>query len=438
MMNNIQSEVKGRYSKRLKGHHDALAPLRRLRNEKSFLKEYLLQMEPDTRPKAVYIHIPFCSKICTFCNMRRYLCAPAYDYHQLIINEIKSYGVFPYIQNSSFDAVYFGGGTPTSLETGNLRDILHAIKEYLPLKHDAEITVETSITELTEDKSDMFLKEGVNRLSIGVQTFCDRGRKLLGRRGSGEDAVSKISKLRHEGFENVSMDLIYNYPGQTEQELEKDLKHISSLDIAGLSFYSLMLREGSALGTQFSDGERDSIDSDKKEYDFFMKIYDWLTKEGFELLELTKMVRPKRDAYKYVTTRYGGGDTLALGAAAGGRLGDFIWMNPFDISEYGAAVESGRADTLQGALTVSMYNYIYRLIGKIQFGNFDVEPAGFWEQSSDIIEAFAQQLKIEGLIVPEGYSFKLTKEGIYWGNNIANELAELLVSQWLKASTREK
>ena len=189
----------------------------------------------------------FAVKYVTFCNMRRSLITPPSSYSDLIVQQIKKYSEFQYIQDSKYDAIYFGGGTPTTLDTDDLQEILKAIKTYLPLTENAEITIETSITDLTKEKMDMFFEEGVNRFSIGIQTFSENGRKLLGRIGNKENAINKINTLKNIGFSNISLDIIYNYPNQSMLEAKEDIQTVIDLNLAGFSFYSLILNEKSVL-----------------------------------------------------------------------------------------------------------------------------------------------------------------------------------------------
>ena len=130
----------------------------------------------------------------------------------MLIDEIMQYGKLKYIKDSRYLAVYFGGGTPTVLKANDLKRVIRAIKQELPIEKNAEITIETSVTDLTDDKIQVFQEEGVNRLSIGVQTFSDRGRRILGRNGNCSLVIDKIKGLLNTGFDNVGIDIIYNYP----------------------------------------------------------------------------------------------------------------------------------------------------------------------------------------------------------------------------------
>lgn len=301
----------------------------------------LRELLPDGRPRTVYIHVPFCTHNCTFCNLNRRWAAPPLDYADLLVQEIESFSDYPYVTGGVYGAVYFGGGTPTVLAPQDLKRVIRALRRNLDIAPDVEITVETTVSDLTLVHIHALREAGVNRISVGIQTFCDRGRRYLGRWGSGEEAARKLEELLSAGFRNVGIDLIYNWPGQTPAELAADLEAIRSLDLAGVSFYPLILHRGARIMDLLSSGALPPMGDIFHEKRLFDLIWEELRGAGFELLELTKLVRPGRDEYRYVAIRYAGGDTLGLGAGAGGKLRDLVYLNPSDPARYRARVEAG-------------------------------------------------------------------------------------------------
>ncbi len=125
----------------------------------------------------------------------------------------------------------------------------------MPLTENCEITIETTISELSDDKIEMFYNEGVNRFSIGVQTFSDNGRATLGRLGNQEIVIEKLNQLKEIGFSNVNIDIIYNYPEETLDEAIEDIKTVIDLDLAGFSFYSLIINEKATLAKTIEDSK---------------------------------------------------------------------------------------------------------------------------------------------------------------------------------------
>lgn len=201
------------FKERLKTHHSAMADAKAYALGPRPITTFLntVDQEDTDAIATIYIHVPFCSKICSFCNMRRTLQKPIETYHELIIAEIEAYSRLEKVKQMKFDAIYFGGGTPTTLSVEALRSILRALKQNFNLTDEVEITIETTVTELTDDRLVMFKEEGVNRFSVGIQTFNDEGRMQMGRVGSGAAAYAKLKQVKDMGFKTVSMDLIASY-----------------------------------------------------------------------------------------------------------------------------------------------------------------------------------------------------------------------------------
>ncbi len=416
-----------RYPDRMRSHHQALAPLFAFLRREGDFAGHLLSLTPDARKRTVYIHVPFCTRKCTFCNLFRFEKPPPPDYHRLIIRELETYASYPYVREGTYHAVYFGGGTPTTLSAEALRQILQALRSNLNISPEAEITIETTVTDLTEDKLAVFQEEGVNRFSIGVQTFSDRGRRILGRKGSGRKAAEKLRMVRQMGFQNVGLDLIYNWPSQTEEELEDDLDLIESLDLAGFSFYSLILLKDTALSRMIASGKCEPLGDLRRERSHFDLIVERASESGFRLLGLTKLVRPGRDNYEYVRIRYENGDTLGLGAGAGGRLGNLVYRNPTSLEEYRLQVESPPGLPRKARMANSQYDFAHRVVGKLQYGRLDwADLAPFTEVRGPLRE-LAGRLAAEGLVQFDSSGFSLTREGVFWGNNIGREFALTLV-----------
>lgn len=400
------------FTRRLKSHHELYPIFKDMALGRGDVHRYLQSLSVSPCAAVIYIHIPFCRKICSFCNMIRSLGPTGEtgeDYARLLSKEIGRYREIDYIRGLTFEAVYFGGGTPTALSSRALQEILTAVRQNFHLAQDAEITLESTVSELTEEKMDCLQAEGVNRISLGVQTFNDRGRQLLGRTGNGKDAYQKIRRMKSRGIRNLNIDLIYHYPRQTGEEVEEDLKKTFSLELAGFSFYSLITPPESPL----QNGAREENGTER---DLFDRIYTRAAAEGFSLLELTKLTR--YDSYRYMMSRHDGADTLALGAGAGGNLADMTYMNPVSLCDYQNYVESGGPRA--GIITKQSYQTVSRLTGDLQQGRIPRGEERYKEMFGERINSLIEQLLQEGYIVEQGADCRLTPRGIYWGQNICD------------------
>ena len=405
------------FKERLKTHHSAMAEAAHYTRGPRKVSEFLNVTLPDeavSKKATIYIHVPFCSKICSFCNMRRSLQSPRENYHTLLIEEMKAYKDLDYIKNLTFDAIYFGGGTPTTLNTEALREVLRALREYFNLSADVEITIETTVTELTDEKLQMFKEEGVTRFSVGVQTFNDEGRKLMGRIGSGETAYEKLKQMKDMGFKTLSMDLIYNYPGQTKEDLEEDLDKIIALELDGFSMYSLIDMKATTI-EDAQDINQDTV--------FFDVISEKMKKAGYRFLELTKMVT--RDQYKYVMNRHEGMDTLPLGAGAGGSVGGLMLMNAINLDQYEESIKT--FGERNGMLFSPAYRDLAIFKGTLQKGYLPEDISVY----VDLVQYEKTLLEMleKGYVEKEGSSYHFTSKGIFWGNNISRLLYDMRVQE---------
>lgn len=401
------------FDKREKTHHSAMAQGKKYaigpRNVTQFLN---ISTTPFVENKAtIYIHVPFCTKICSFCNMRRSLQNPNENYHKWIVEEIKQYSQLEYVKNLKFDAVYFGGGTPTTLSTQALVEILQSLFKYLSFTDSPEITIETTVSELSDEKIDALIENGVNRFSIGVQTFHDQGRKQMGRKGSSQAAYNKLKYLKDTNKCIVSMDLIYNYSGQTMNDLYNDLNKICELDLDGFSMYSLINMQETGIS------EAQSLNNDQQA---FFAISEYMQEKGYKFLELTKMV--KQDQYRYVMNRHLAADTLPLGAGAGGSVNGLMLMNEIDLDQYKSSIDD--FGQKMGMCFSPDYNKITRFKGDIQTLYLPKDTSML--QNKSAYESDINILLKQGYVKSDNDNHILTNKGIFWGNSISRKLSEHL------------
>lgn len=400
------------FKERIKTHHSAMSSGKKYMIGMSNIKEQLSKENKSGENNAtIYIHVPFCKKICSFCNMQRSLLEPSKNYSDEIIREIESYAKMPYIKTTIFDAVYFGGGTPTTLSSEELCNILKSLKKNLNFTEHAEFTIETTITELTEKKMERLIQEGVNRFSVGVQTFDTEGRKKMGRIGDGDYAYQRLRQLKKHSNVIVSMDLIYNYPEQTMESLYHDLNLISELGLDGFSMYSLI---------NMKQTQIEKAQDEKNDETMFLAIAEYMKKEGYHFLELTKMV--KTDTYRYVMNRHQGADTLPLGAGAGGSINNLAMMNPFQLKDYSNSIDQFLER--QGMLFSSEYKNIVRFKGDIQ----TIRMPRFENlyQDYETYCKFREELITHNMITPKHGEYVLTEKGIFWGNTISRYLFDMI------------
>ncbi|HHQ0079834.1 TPA: radical SAM family heme chaperone HemW, partial [Listeria monocytogenes] len=190
---------------------------------------------------AVYIHIPFCEHICYYCDFNKVFLEgqPVDEYVDLLIKEMELTAAKGPI--APVDTVFVGGGTPTTLNEAQIARLCTAIHNILPLKKDIEFSFEANPGDLSLSKLQAMQDHGVNRISMGVQSFNNELLKKIGRIHTVKDVYQSVENMRKIGFENVSIDLIFSLPGQTEADFQDTLKQALDLDLPHYSAYSLII-----------------------------------------------------------------------------------------------------------------------------------------------------------------------------------------------------
>ena len=234
----------------------------------------------------IYIHIPFCIKKCSYCDFVSYenRLADAESYVAALLREMESYcGV-------QVDTVYIGGGTPTALPPHLLVRILEGVRTCFSLAEDAEITVEANPATFCTEGFEALFKAGVNRISLGAQSFNDRELLALGRIHTAEQTKQTVAAIREAGIQNISLDLMFSLPGQTKESLFFSLKEAISLAPEHLSCYSLTLCEDTPLCDAVRAGKL-ILPDDDTDRDFYALLCDMLAQHGYEHYEISNFAR---------------------------------------------------------------------------------------------------------------------------------------------------
>ena len=408
------------YTERYRSHHVSKELKKKYQcdvDKELYVRE-LLNAPARTR-RAIYIHVPFCNKVCTFCPFYRPDALKRREYHQYLIDEIHSLQGFSYME-APVEVINFGGGTPTALRPEQIRQVFTALRETFQIAPDAEISLESSASELTDEMLEVLTEAGVNRLSIGIQSFQDEYRKVLGRRGSGEFAASRVQRAMEYGIQNTGIDLLYNIPGQTDITLEKDLAMVREIAPSGISFYSLMIHPNTPLEKSLSPEVRAAMARTEHEYALFQQVLDGLRPRGYRMLELTKLVRDGLDRYEYMQLRHSGGSCIAIGCGAGGKLDNYLYHNnhPREILSEQAPICS------RGRVMDPRYQILDAFIYELQKARVDLRDYSEKLECDleGLLEPEITRMEKEGLIHFQNGVLSFTDLGVFWGNNIVEEL----------------
>ena len=231
---------------------------------------------------AIYIHIPFCDKKCEYCDFCTFVrMEKEYrKYVDYLIREIRMYPKFKY------DTIYFGGGTPSVLPVGMIKEIM----DELDWTGNAEITLELNPTDMTLEKLKEIREIGINRLSIGIQSFQNHVLDFIGRQHSSDDAVNVYKMARKAGFKNITVDLMFGIPNQSIVDLQRDLNILKELKPENVSIYSLIWEEGTVFWSKLQKGILSEIDQDV-EAQMYEMIIEFFNENGYCHYEISNFAR---------------------------------------------------------------------------------------------------------------------------------------------------
>lgn len=287
----------------------------------------------------IYIHIPFCKTRCIYC-----------DFYSTTRSELKKRYIRAlcqelrmrqdYLEGATIETIYFGGGTPSQLDEEDFRLVFSTIGEVYGLEDTKEITLEANPDDLTEEYVTMLRHLPFNRISMGIQTFDDATLKLLNRRHNAAQAIEAVGRCRRAGFENISIDLIYGLPGETDERWERDLEQAVSLNVEHISAYHLTYEEGTRIYELLQAHRIREVDEESS-VRFFSTLIDTLGAAGYEHYEISNFCRPGKHS-RHNTSYWKGIPYLGCGPSAHSFNTHTREWNVASLEEYMHGIETDR------------------------------------------------------------------------------------------------
>ncbi|HUH65965.1 MAG TPA: radical SAM family heme chaperone HemW [Syntrophales bacterium] len=285
----------------------------------------------------LYVHVPFCREKCPYCD---FYSTPALSLVEAWLESLRKEALLYTDSFPAFDSLYFGGGTPTILSDGAFRKLMDFVREHFTFAADTEITVEANPEDATSEKLTALRACGVNRLSIGVQSFNGEELATLKRRHSARDAEKALEVAHSAGFEDIGIDLICLVPGQTEKSWMNSLERALSLEPAHLSCYQMTFSEGTPFGRMKAEG-RIAVTDEETERDFFLLTSRFLQERGFIHYEVSNFARGEASCSRHNGKYWRHVPYLGLGPAAHSFDGARRWWNLRSVKQYCRAIEGG-------------------------------------------------------------------------------------------------
>ena len=371
----------------------------------------------QTKPTSAYVHIPFCTQICYYCDFSKVFIKnqPVDSYLEHLIEEYDSYDI------KNLRTLYIGGGTPTALSAPQLAFLLEKLTDKLDLSYLEELTIEANPGDLDEEKIAVLKDSPVNRVSLGVQTFNDRMLKQIGRSHLEKDIYENIANLKKAGFDNISIDLIYALPKQTMEDVKINVAKAIALDIPHMSLYSLILENHTVFMNRMRRGKL-PLPKEDLEAEMFEYIIAELEKAGFEHYEISNFSKPEFES-RHNLMYWDNAEYYGIGAGASGYVNGVRYKNHGPIRHYLQAVEAGNARVQEEELTLKekMEEEMFLGLRKKSGVSKKLFEEKFGLSFEDQYGAVVSELTEQGLLVPDKDIVRMTKQGLFLGDTVAEK-----------------
>ena len=367
------------------------------------------------KPTSAYVHIPFCTQICYYCDFSKVFIKnqPVDSYLEHLLEEFQSYDI------QKLRTLYIGGGTPTALSAPQLEVLLDGLTKKLNLSVLEELTIEANPGDLDADKIAVLKNSAVNRVSLGVQTFDNKMLKKIGRSHLEKDIYENIDRLKLAGFDNISIDLIYALPGQTMEQVKENVAKAIGLDIPHMSLYSLILENHTVFMNRMRRGKF-PLPKEELEAEMFEYIIAELERAGFEHYEISNFSKPSFES-RHNLMYWDNAEYYGIGAGASGYVNGVRYKNHGPIRHYLSAVEEGNARITEEHLSQKeqmeeeMFLGLRKKSG-VSMARFEEK---FGRSFDGLYGEIVKDLVQHGLMQIDGDRVRMTKRGLFLGDTVA-------------------
>jgi oxygen-independent coproporphyrinogen-3 oxidase len=376
----------------------------------------------------IYLHIPFCKKACHYCNfhfstsMRHADKMIAAIHAELQLRKKEA--------QRPVETIYFGGGTPSVLSKEHIVGMLDQVHQHYDVIQSPEITLEANPDDLTLEYMQALQEAGINRLSIGIQSFHDSELKLMNRAHNASQALSSVTLAKKE-FDNVSIDLLFGNPNTTLDDWKRNLDHALQLEVPHISSYALTLEPKTALERFVDKGVVSLLDENVVEAQFH-HLVDTLTQAGYDHYELSSFGKPGYHSQN--NTGYWQGKTyLGIGPSAHGFDGNQRYWNVSNNASYMQQITKGELpQTIEKLSVVDIFNESIMIGLRASWGvSLQAMENKLGLRYRQHLEDQAKRFMDEGLLHIENNALKTTRKGVFLADGIS---AELFLIDWLGAS----
>ncbi|MFM2135293.1 MAG: radical family heme chaperone HemW [Bacteroidota bacterium] len=369
----------------------------------------------------VYFHIPFCRKACHYCDFHFSTSLSAVSAMEAALSaELTLRTDFP--AGTTVETVYFGGGTPSLLSTDSIRRLIDAVRDKFLLDPGAEITLEANPDDMSDESLSGWKASGVNRLSIGIQSFRDEDLRFMNRSHTAADALRAVERARKAGFGDLTIDLIYGTPGMNDAAWEENLRILAGMELLHFSAYSLTVEPRTALADFVRKGSAPAPEEEQAVRQF-KRLLAWAREMGYEHYEISNFARSGRYS-RHNTSYWKGVPYLGIGPSAHSFDGVIRSWNIRNNPEYIRSINAGVRSAETEELTVAERFNEAVLTGLRTMWGIDHEllRASFGNQAFEHLLNAVVPFQDKGWIKVSEERTVLTDEGKLFADFIASEL----------------
>ena len=378
--------------------------------------------------QCAYIHIPFCKTKCTYCGFFQNGTSQSIEdnYIDGLIGELKLASECPRLKDGLIHAVFIGGGTPTSLSPANSERLLKAIKEYLPLANDYELTLEGRIHDLIPENLEVWMNNGVNRMSIGIQSFNTKVRQMVGRLDTKETVLERLAALKAYGQCSVVIDLIYGLPGQTMEVWEQDLADLVKSGVDGADLYQLNVFDGSDLNRDITSGKVPPAATTSMQGDMFEFGRTYLEARAYRRLSAAHWSANNRERSLYNILAKAGVPMFPFGSGAGGNVDGYGMMLHRALKPYEDMVSRGEKPFMALMKQSDLQPFVNQVVSQLEQGYLNINTLVAMDPRLDELNWLYKLWEKRGLVLYNGLLYKLTSAGEFWTVNITQSTLEAM------------
>jgi oxygen-independent coproporphyrinogen-3 oxidase len=373
---------------------------------------------------SLYIHIPFCVKKCLYCGF--YSTPYSQEHADEFLSGLRREAALykDAFHGRVFESIYIGGGTPTALSFDQISSLLGIIQEHFLTSEGAEFTVEANPNTVSEQKLKLFLDHGVNRLSLGVQSFSNTVLRTLGRLHTAEDAVVAVKCAKQAGFQNIGIDLIYGIPGQTMSLWRESLERAIVLGPKHISAYSLSLDEGTWFTREVEAG-RLALPDEETVAEMYELVVSALALAGYRRYEISNFSLPGFEC-RHNMNYWKRGEYLGLGPGAWSFISGKRYANVSDVQEYDRRLAAGsRPVEYEEAVRPEQAAAEAVMLGLRTEAGIDMRRFAqeHGRQAAQRLARNRDRLDGRGLLFSSSDSLRLTDSGILLSDDVIDRLS---------------